>query len=70
MKVNIKKILVALVIINSFFLKANAQFSPADPGGDPGDVPIDDYLFPMLVFGFFLGIYFTYKNRNQSLTNK
>lgn len=69
MKVNIKKILVVLVIINSFFLKANAQFSPADPGADPGSAPIDDYLFPMLVFALVVGSYLIYKKR-QSLANK
>lgn len=28
---------------------------PGDTGGDPGVVPINDYLIPMLVLGFVIG---------------
>jgi hypothetical protein len=58
MKTTIKPLLLTLLLLSCSLIFGQVDpFNPDDPGSDPGlPVPIDDYIFPMilaaLIFGY------------------
>jgi hypothetical protein len=68
MKIVMKTILVALVLLSGFEATSGNLFptqvqAPADPGGDPGSVPIDNFTFVLLFVGVGLGAYLIQKRK-------
>ena len=72
MKIVMKTILVALVLLSSFEATSGNMFptqvqAPSDPGGDPGSVPIDDFTYVLILGGIVLGAYLL---QNKKAVNK
>ena len=63
MKTTLKPILITFLLFSSSLIFADDN--PLDPGQDPGVVPINDCIFPMLLLGIALG-YFLIKKKKTA----
>ena len=61
MKTTIKSLLIALLLFSSSLIFA--EDNPFDPGADPGIVPINDYVVPMILLGIVLSFYLIKKKK-------
>ena len=52
MKTIIKTLVLYFLLFSNTFIFAQAPF---DPGQDPGTLPINDYIIPMLLIGIVIG---------------
>ena len=62
MKTTLRSMLLAFLLFNNTLIFAD-DTNPFDPGVDPGVSPINDCIFPMIVFGMLLGFFLSNKRK-------